>query len=699
MADIFISYAHENVQTAKALAQALADEGWEVWWDPQIRSGTQFPEIISRQLTTARCVISLWSEAALRSRWVRDESEEALKRYVLVPVRIEAIVPPLGFRTVQTADLIGWKGDRTDLHFAHLIADIRSILDKTSPNDHDIIPEAQSGVIKCPYCNTHIKPNAPTDASGARLEQVIALPYARDVDIFNPGEDDLHSEWTKIGQDFFRFVNYERIGILHMENDWRIQYCVARCPNQDCQGLMDVFANFTTDHLLSEMWPHLLTRHTTDIQHNDLLAQLFQLPRNTFFILLSLFLAFTCSITPSYFQQARFRQFLVDNSQIIFIDILMVFSITLLFFTRNKLLQLFKDERRFSHLFKVKTGLVYWSNFAVSRYMGYRKNERPSINAVMVFGGLPSSIILFITWILARSGILAANISQSHYAMFAELGFWLVISYLFGKLVWTMSVMPHYVLGGIKYIPMDLTPADDFRNLDIIKEICTNSMHAIYMLVITVIVLSTLVLLWTFPMYVWIMLWAQLTIMFWFGVIILRFFVKPAAGIITKCVEIMRIIGVIALYVFVRHLMKVFDTPEAYTDAFGFGVLCACLFGELGTKISKSLIDVEKGYIDKAIGRQYERRKAKYNDKERLEGDMEQLRSEEDRKTRDRIHEEIEEINRDIDKLDRDIDKLKKRPIKGMAMHTRVQVVAVLTAFTPAIVYATVVYIAPVFKI
>ena len=31
MADIFISYAHEDRETAKTLAQALADQGWSVW--------------------------------------------------------------------------------------------------------------------------------------------------------------------------------------------------------------------------------------------------------------------------------------------------------------------------------------------------------------------------------------------------------------------------------------------------------------------------------------------------------------------------------------------------------------------------------------------------------------------------------------------------------------------------------------------
>jgi TIR domain len=70
MADIFISYAREDRETAKTLAQALAVQGWSVWWDRHIPSGRRFHDVIQRELTGARCVIALWSTAALGSPWV-----------------------------------------------------------------------------------------------------------------------------------------------------------------------------------------------------------------------------------------------------------------------------------------------------------------------------------------------------------------------------------------------------------------------------------------------------------------------------------------------------------------------------------------------------------------------------------------------------------------------------------------------------
>ena len=42
MADVFISYAAENRAAAARLAQALEHAGRTVWWDHQLRSGSDF---------------------------------------------------------------------------------------------------------------------------------------------------------------------------------------------------------------------------------------------------------------------------------------------------------------------------------------------------------------------------------------------------------------------------------------------------------------------------------------------------------------------------------------------------------------------------------------------------------------------------------------------------------------------------------
>ena len=60
MADIFVSYAHENYEQARMLAEVLADFGWTVFWDREILAGTVFDDASQEQLDHARCVIVLW---------------------------------------------------------------------------------------------------------------------------------------------------------------------------------------------------------------------------------------------------------------------------------------------------------------------------------------------------------------------------------------------------------------------------------------------------------------------------------------------------------------------------------------------------------------------------------------------------------------------------------------------------------------
>jgi hypothetical protein len=124
MADIFISYAREDIEAAQRLAMALEQQGWSVFWDRRIPAGRRFADIIAEQLAAARCVIALWSRAALASDWVLDEAEDARNRNVLAPAFIERVDPPMGFRRIHAADLVGWQGQPAHGGFQRLIEDI-----------------------------------------------------------------------------------------------------------------------------------------------------------------------------------------------------------------------------------------------------------------------------------------------------------------------------------------------------------------------------------------------------------------------------------------------------------------------------------------------------------------------------------------------------------------------------------------------
>lgn len=128
MPDIFISYAREDRETAAQLAHALEAEGWSVWWDRHIPAGKRFDEVISASLDGAKCVIALWSQAAVASQWVAEEAEEGKERGILIPALIEAVEPPLGFRRLHAADLVGWDGAPAHAGLRQMIGDICQVM-------------------------------------------------------------------------------------------------------------------------------------------------------------------------------------------------------------------------------------------------------------------------------------------------------------------------------------------------------------------------------------------------------------------------------------------------------------------------------------------------------------------------------------------------------------------------------------------
>jgi hypothetical protein len=129
MADIFISYANEDRDRAAQLAALLEGEGWSVWWDRRIPAGRTWRSVLEDALDESRCMIVLWSEHSVNSPWVAEEAEEARRlNKTLVPALIQRVEPPMGFRSIQAADLTQWDGSSNAPDGRQLVVDLRSLL-------------------------------------------------------------------------------------------------------------------------------------------------------------------------------------------------------------------------------------------------------------------------------------------------------------------------------------------------------------------------------------------------------------------------------------------------------------------------------------------------------------------------------------------------------------------------------------------
>ncbi len=128
MCDIFISHSNKDRPRAQIFAQVLGTYGWSVFWDRAIRAGGTWREIVGKELQSTRCVIVLWSNASIELDWVQEEADEAKQRHILIPVMINHNLPPIGFRSVQCADLSDWDGTQETPAFRRLIADIVALI-------------------------------------------------------------------------------------------------------------------------------------------------------------------------------------------------------------------------------------------------------------------------------------------------------------------------------------------------------------------------------------------------------------------------------------------------------------------------------------------------------------------------------------------------------------------------------------------
>ena len=130
VADIFLSYAREDLAKAKLLATALKKQGWTVFWDrTSILAGQDFDEVIEQAIESMKCMVVLWSQYSKKSYYVRDEARLGRDKGLLVPVLIDSSLAPMGFGSLHSEDFSAWKGETDSHEFKKLCQAAKRLLD------------------------------------------------------------------------------------------------------------------------------------------------------------------------------------------------------------------------------------------------------------------------------------------------------------------------------------------------------------------------------------------------------------------------------------------------------------------------------------------------------------------------------------------------------------------------------------------
>jgi hypothetical protein len=124
MTDVYISFAREDQERVRPLAEALQLEGWDVWWDPSAPDGDSRASL-DQKLGSAGAILVVWSAYSRGSEYVRSEAATGLYKNKLIQTRVDSAAPPRPFDQVEVTDLSLWSGEREDPSWRRVVQAVR----------------------------------------------------------------------------------------------------------------------------------------------------------------------------------------------------------------------------------------------------------------------------------------------------------------------------------------------------------------------------------------------------------------------------------------------------------------------------------------------------------------------------------------------------------------------------------------------
>ena len=189
MADVFLSYARADRGRVEPLVRAIEAEGFSVWWDSQIGAGQEFDELIAQELQLASCVLAVWTETSVTSRWVRGEARDAADRGVLLPVRFGGVQLPIDVRAIHTTDLDNWNEDAGSPAFRAVASSIDSLVNRSAPADQaePVEPRKNEGrrpaICVLPFENISGDPEQAYFSDGITEDIITDLSHVSSLDV------------------------------------------------------------------------------------------------------------------------------------------------------------------------------------------------------------------------------------------------------------------------------------------------------------------------------------------------------------------------------------------------------------------------------------------------------------------------------------------------------------------------------------
>ncbi len=119
-------------------------------------AGKTWRQYIGKALDEAKCVIVVWSKSSIESDWVMEEADDGRQRRILIPVTIEDVVPPLGFRSIQHENLSDWTGNPEHRRAKSLLQSIEGIAGK-SPQGKSPVETVQKETTAEPSTETGLQ--------------------------------------------------------------------------------------------------------------------------------------------------------------------------------------------------------------------------------------------------------------------------------------------------------------------------------------------------------------------------------------------------------------------------------------------------------------------------------------------------------------------------------------------------------------